>query len=119
MRIDAPHVGDSETHDTSPSVVPPQRTWRTPAGLPFLGSELPACSTPAARADFEAAGSDRNSRTSVRACKCTCRQCPYMMACRDWAVTQREPWGVWGGTTARERSVEWNRRKRLGEAWSA
>lgn len=118
MRIDAPHVGDSETDDASRSVVLP-RTWRTPSGLPFLGSEPPACSSPAARADFEAAAQQRNQASSVRACKRTCRQCPYMMACRDYAVTQREPWGIWGATTVRERAAEWNRRKRLRGAWDA
>jgi WhiB family redox-sensing transcriptional regulator len=36
--------------------------------------------------------------------KSLCSICPVQTACLDWAV-QREEFGVWGGTTARERSA--------------
>jgi WhiB family redox-sensing transcriptional regulator len=34
----------------------------------------------------------------------TCAVCPVRQKCLEWAVT-REEFGVWGGTTARERAA--------------
>jgi hypothetical protein len=84
-------------------------TWDTPAGLPFLGAEPPACSEPAAALAFEMAGTQHCAAAAIRVCKRTCAECPYLMACREWAIAEREPWGVWGGLTPRERSAEWRR----------
>ena len=32
----------------------------------------------------------------------TCRHCPMIVQCRDWAL-RHEEYGFWGGTTPRER----------------
>jgi WhiB family redox-sensing transcriptional regulator len=32
-----------------------------------------------------------------------CRQCPVQKLCLDYAITAREPYGIWGGTLASER----------------
>lgn len=34
--------------------------------------------------------------------KAICSHCPVQIACREWALAN-EQFGVWGGTTARER----------------
>jgi WhiB family redox-sensing transcriptional regulator len=36
--------------------------------------------------------------------KSLCSVCPVQQACLQWAL-QREEFGVWGGTTARERAA--------------
>lgn len=36
--------------------------------------------------------------------KAICAQCPVIAACRRWALTTREPYGVWGGLTVEERA---------------
>lgn len=35
--------------------------------------------------------------------KAICRRCPLMQACADYAITNNEPRGTWGGLTAPER----------------
>ncbi len=42
-------------------------------------------------------------RLREQAAKSVCRQCPVLEQCRRHALTVREPYGVWGGTTAAER----------------
>lgn len=42
------------------------------------------------------------SGPAVTKAKASCAVCPVVRECRDWAVT-REEFGIWGGTTARER----------------
>ncbi|WP_420716339.1 WhiB family transcriptional regulator [Streptomyces sp. H27-H1] len=50
------------------------------------------------------------------AAKRVCARCPVMVACREHALIQPEPYGVWGGLTAAERRVVLaRRRRRAGE----
>lgn len=35
----------------------------------------------------------------------TCGTCPVRRPCRDYAVSTRQAWGVWGGTTPDERNA--------------
>ncbi|WP_213935120.1 WhiB family transcriptional regulator [Rhodococcus sp. B50] len=49
--------------------------------------------------------------TATRKCredfaKAICSACPVQQPCRSHALTHREPYGVWGGTTERERGLE-------------
>lgn len=37
--------------------------------------------------------------------KDVCWQCPVLAACREHALRSREPYGIWGGMTARERAL--------------
>lgn len=39
----------------------------------------------------------------IRSALAYCRTCAVREACRDHAMTYREAFGVWGGTTERER----------------
>ena len=36
--------------------------------------------------------------------KAICATCPVLMACRSYALVRREPHGVWGGLSERERA---------------
>lgn len=42
-------------------------------------------------------------RRQERDAKTVCRPCPVIQHCLKYALDTREAWGVWGGTTARER----------------
>ncbi|MEV6651238.1 WhiB family transcriptional regulator [Streptomyces sp. NPDC051219] len=46
------------------------------------------------------------------AAKRVCARCPVMVDCREHALLQPEPYGVWGGLTAAERRVVLARRRR-------
>jgi WhiB family redox-sensing transcriptional regulator len=50
--------------------------------------------------------------TQVAHCKVICAGCPVAATCREWALTTREPWGIWGGLTEDERYREYRRRGR-------
>ena len=44
-----------------------------------------------------------DSASCSQAAKEVCAQCPVVEACLDYALTNREDIGVWGGTSPRER----------------
>ncbi len=44
-------------------------------------------------------------RNRDRAAKAVCVGCPVVVSCREHALRVREPYGVWGATTADERDV--------------
>jgi WhiB family redox-sensing transcriptional regulator len=48
---------------------------------------------------------DVKQRREERA-KAACRTCPVLERCRQHALAVHEPYGIWGGMTARERSAE-------------
>ncbi|MEU6891794.1 WhiB family transcriptional regulator [Streptomyces sp. NPDC046557] len=104
-------VADVKTLHARPAAVPKPRVpareedgpWhaeavcrRDEAGLFFAPSKEP---TAARLAREEAA-------------KRVCARCPVMVACREHALLQPEPYGVWGGLTAAERRVLLGRRRR-------
>jgi WhiB family redox-sensing transcriptional regulator len=43
--------------------------------------------------------------------KAICRSCPVLAECRQHALTVREPYGIWGGMTAAERTAELARKR--------
>ncbi len=47
-----------------------------------------------------------------QAAKRVCANCPVLLECREHALLQPEPYGVWGGLTAAERRVVLARRRR-------
>ncbi|WP_431784572.1 WhiB family transcriptional regulator [Streptomyces chumphonensis] len=47
-----------------------------------------------------------------QAAKSVCARCPVLVECREHALLQPEPYGVWGGLTAAERRVVLARRRR-------
>lgn len=44
-----------------------------------------------------------------RAAKAICQTCPVLERCAAFALSTREPYGVWGGLTPEEREVLWTR----------
>lgn len=42
--------------------------------------------------------------------KQACKGCPVRDMCADYAITYREEFGIWGGTTFFERKKLWDRR---------
>ncbi len=44
------------------------------------------------------------------AAKAACRRCPVVEPCLQHALAVHEPYGIWGGMNARERSAELARR---------
>ena len=42
--------------------------------------------------------------------KAICAHCPVIENCLRWALAAREPYGVWGGTSAEERELMLSRR---------
>lgn len=46
-------------------------------------------------------------RDRERRAKAICATCPVSEFCRAHALAYREPYGVWGGLTERERAVIW------------
>ena len=42
-----------------------------------------------------------------RAAKAICRTCPVLERCAVFALSTREPYGVWGGLTPEERELVW------------
>jgi WhiB family redox-sensing transcriptional regulator len=47
-------------------------------------------------------GSSKHAREA--AAKAVCARCPVIGQCLQWALANREPYGVWGGQTPEERS---------------
>lgn len=59
---------------------------------------------------------DNESKHSpeVRAARAVCRRCPVREACLEKAIETRQPFGVWGGLTTREREALRRRGYRRG-----
>jgi WhiB family redox-sensing transcriptional regulator len=38
-----------------------------------------------------------------------CLDCPILRQCRDWALTRREEFGVWGGLSEKDRKAIWKK----------
>lgn len=57
-------------------------------------------------AQFFSPDAERGSRRRFREsqAKLVCATCPVLQKCRDHALSAREPYGVWGGMTERERA---------------
>lgn len=80
-----------------------------PQGLPFIGDEDPACAAPDAAVIFELAGTMHGAQRIIREAKRVCRGCPYIAGCAEWAISNNERWGVWGGMSIFERRREMRR----------
>lgn len=46
-------------------------------------------------------------RVREQQAKAICTTCPVLEPCRAYALVHREPYGVWGGLTERERAATW------------
>ena len=45
----------------------------------------------------------RSRRRREEQAKSVCARCPVRQSCLDWALSVREPYGVWGGKSSDER----------------
>lgn len=52
-----------------------------------------------------AGSGNRRHRTAVKAALGRCFACPARTRCLEWAVENKEYYGIWGGTTEKERRV--------------
>jgi WhiB family redox-sensing transcriptional regulator len=48
-----------------------------------------------------------------------CRQCPQVNRCAEYALTTREPYGVWGAMTEAQREAIYRRARRQAEQQAA
>lgn len=51
------------------------------------------------------------SNTEVQRAKLICHSCPVEATCLEWALRNHEKFGVWGGTSERERRRLWRLRR--------
>lgn len=81
--------------------------------LPFIGNDRPRCADDADT--FEIAATEGRPATAQqralivaadRDAHTTCRTCPLMNGCREYALTTKQRWGVWGATNLAER-ITW------------
>lgn len=59
---------------------------------------------------------DERDLHGIEHAKTLCRQCPITQRCAEWAIQQRVPYGIFGGTTGDERRLINRRMRRNGEA---
>lgn len=45
--------------------------------------------------------------SEVKRARAICNMCPVMIECLEYAIVNREEFGVWGGSTARDRAKWW------------
>ncbi|MFI2222456.1 MULTISPECIES: WhiB family transcriptional regulator [unclassified Rhodococcus (in: high G+C Gram-positive bacteria)] len=82
-------------HNVTTVAAPPQETdWRLQARCRSEGMEV----------FFSPCGESKPRRAQrERAAKAICAACPVIDWCRDYALTTREPYGVWGGMSESDR----------------
>jgi Transcription factor WhiB len=74
------------------------QSWQSAAmSAPELAGELPC------QADPDLFFS--KCRTDIKRAKRICLDCLALAACREWALTRAEWYGVWGGLSERERRL--------------
>jgi WhiB family redox-sensing transcriptional regulator len=47
--------------------------------------------------------------------KAVCATCPVITNCLEWALSAREPYGIWGGTTVEDRERILAHRRRIAQ----
>ncbi|MFI8200461.1 WhiB family transcriptional regulator [Streptomyces sp. NPDC085942] len=82
--------------------VPVNTNWRVHAVCREKDPEL-----------FFPIGTTGPALTQAEEAKATCRRCPVMDACLDWALDNGEQVGVWGGTDEEDRRRIQRRTARL------
>lgn len=63
----------------------------------------PACTNVSDRDIFFPETGDTNREQKVKEAKKACAGCPYLTACFEYAISNPEEQGIWGGTTEFER----------------
>lgn len=52
---------------------------------------------------FFASDATKAGQADTEHAKAICRACPVLATCREWALTTRQKFGVWGGLGEKER----------------
>ncbi len=98
-------------HPLQDAAVPPQREHARDQAGPWHSEAV--CRRDEAGLFFASSKEPTAARLSrEEAAKRVCARCPVMVECREHALIQPEPYGVWGGLTAAERRVVLARRRR-------
>ena len=64
-----------------------------------------ACQGMSLEAFFHPAGERRSLRSErIARAKAICVQCPVITQCREYALTTKEPYGIWGGLSENDRA---------------
>ena len=76
-----------------------------PAALDW--QESAACRGPLGAVFFPPPSTERKREKIAREARAKeiCAACPVLTACRDYALSIREPHGVWGGLSEQERRI--------------
>lgn len=95
------HRGPLQALNTQPRRIPP--TW---ADFDLSKADLAwhddaACRDTDPDAFFPEPGP--GARDAIATARRVCARCPVRQQCRDFADTQGEPFGIWGGATEQER----------------
>lgn len=86
-------------------------TCQSTRGQPRAGAAAPVLPSPpawmrhglCAQADPDAWFPEKGQKDVARAAAIVCARCPVRRPCLDYALAIREPHGIWGGTTSRQR----------------
>ena len=71
------------------------------------------CTDPAYSAeDWFPIGDGEASTAQAEAAKAICRTCPVVVICAAWALETRQPHGVWGALSERDRERIWRAQSR-------
>ncbi|WP_376774075.1 WhiB family transcriptional regulator [Allostreptomyces psammosilenae] len=93
--------------------IPGQASRRTESPQPGAWHLEAACRRDEAGLFFAPSKEPTAARLSrEESAKRVCGRCPVLLDCREHALSQPEPYGVWGGLTAAERRVLLSRRRR-------
>lgn len=71
--------------------------------LPDFDLGLALCGQSDPEAFFPEKHSDEENTRAINSAKQVCSACPVKMDCLNWALTNEEKYGIWGGLTATER----------------
>ena len=90
-------------------MAPPTEAWQWQLDAVCRGNGPAghsAGSDPISDVFFSPSGEGRTARRQREdTAKVLCNTCPVLAQCRQFALATNEPFGVWGGLTARERSL--------------
>jgi len=66
-------------------------------------NDIPCKSDPASWEDDNNGRDHIQNRTQIAYAKLLCNECPIMVLCGEYAITAKEPTGVWGGMSTADR----------------
>lgn len=87
---------------------------KLPVSSPWVWQEDAVCLGMDTELFFHPEGERGGTRQRrVAAAKAICATCPVLKQCREYALANREPYGIWGGMSEEERAAEIRRQTAL------